>query len=216
MYILTGFNSHLIETFMFFTGVKQGKGCDYSVQRSWADHASESKITCSLTGAQDESLGKIILWLKHKTRRAELCSQWFCSTLGVWPRASHEFSVPVSSLVKMMTMNMSFSAELWVLINLHFQAFLILRWKYIAGVTALLLAHCIIDSKLTQVHQTNFSPTTLILPICSIRKQHSYKKPLFSQAKENLKGWLGAASLQACLAFTFLTCRSCSRLQRGY
>lgn len=99
------FDSHLIVTLMLFTGVKQGKGCDYSVQSSWADHASESKIP--LTGVQNESLGKIMLWLKHKTSRAEFCSQKFCSTLGMWPRASHEFSVPISSLVKMMTMIMS-------------------------------------------------------------------------------------------------------------
>lgn len=104
MHILRDFDSHLIVALILFAGVKQGKGCDYSVQRSWADHATESKIP--RTGAQNKSPGKIILWLKHKKSRAELCSQKFCSLLGVWPRASHEFSVPISSLMKMMTMIM--------------------------------------------------------------------------------------------------------------
>lgn len=84
-----------------------------------------------------------------------------------------------------------FSAELWALINVHFQAFLILCRKYVANIAVLSLLHHIINSKLTQVYQTNFSPTTLIVTICSIRKQHSYEKPLFKSVKQRTwnAGW---------------------------
>lgn len=93
MHILRDFDSHLIVTLILFTGVKQGKGCDYSVQRSQADHAPESKIP--LTGAQNESFGKIILWLKHKISWAELCSQKFCSVCDLQQVTNSLFPFPL-------------------------------------------------------------------------------------------------------------------------
>lgn len=72
-----------------------------------ADCVSESQTPCPLTAAQDASLGKDHLVAEAQDKEGELCSQQFCSMLGVWPTASHEFSVPASSLEKMMTM-MSF------------------------------------------------------------------------------------------------------------
>lgn len=183
MQILRDSHSHLTVTLI--TGVKQGKGCDYSVQRSWADHAPESKI--SLTGAQNESLGKIILWLKHKISRAELCSQKFCSTFGVWPRASHEFSVPISSLVKMMTMIMSILSRIMseYAITHIFKCFSFFIRKCIANISVRALFHPINQSKLTQSEKPQ--PSHRYSHICSIRKHHSSMKPLLRSVRKKWK-----------------------------
>lgn len=181
MHTPTGLNSHLTETFMLFTGAKQGKGCDCSARRSWADGTSGSKRPCPLTGAQGKPLGKIILWLKHKTRRAEPCSQQSCSTLSVWPRASHEFSVPVSSLVNWWRWSCLFSAELWVFIILHFQEFLILCRKYIANITALPLHRHVTNSNKCIVHT---SPLPHLLSQYAPSENSTHTKALFISVKQ--------------------------------
>lgn len=85
--------------------------------------------------------------------------------------------------------------------------FLFLRRKRVANITALTLPHHIINSKLTQVHQTNFSSTTLTLTICSTRKQPSYKKPPFKSLRQRRTwkaGWEQHLSRLAFLSHSWL------------
>lgn len=175
---------------MLFTSVKQGKGCDYFVQRSWTDHASESKIPCLLTGAQDKSS------CGWSTRQGRLSSapnsSAQCSVCDPEQVTNSLFLFPL--WWKWWRWSWLFSAELQVRTNLHFKVFVILCTKHIANITALPPPHHRIYCNLTQVHTTNSSFTTLILTICSIRKLQSCKKPLLKSVKQRRTWKAGSGS----------------------
>lgn len=156
---------------------------------------------------------KIILWLKHKTRRVSSAPS------SSAPRSVCDLQQVTNSLFLLPLWRKwwrwcLFSAAPWVPINLHLQVFLIPHSKYIVDFTVLPPLFCI-----------NTSASDKLQPSCTdshnwlhqkwqpVRGLQSHRSD--QSAKGEPGGLLGAASLQACFAFTFWTCQLCHCCRQG-